>query len=150
MMKEYSFQRHKIAGGIGADDEYWRYLEEGELRIPKCRNCHGWTWPAHFRCGTCGSWEFEWCPLDVAGTISGTIYSWTRSWYAFDRVAERAEDLPYVTLLVEIEGAGGARLLGMLQGNEDALAVGMPVRGSILAPSEKTKGYPSLVWEMVS
>jgi uncharacterized OB-fold protein len=99
-------------------------------------------WPANFRCGQCGSWDSEW----VERAAVGTIYSWTRSWYAFDRVRERAEDVPYVTVLTEIEDAGGARVLGVLEGGESGLRVGARVRGRILPPSAKAKGYPSVVW----
>ena len=51
---EYSFEKHKILGAIEADDKYWRSLEEGEFKLPRCASCRHWTWPAHFRCGRCG------------------------------------------------------------------------------------------------
>jgi uncharacterized OB-fold protein len=139
---EYEFERVKITGGIGADDPYWRGLEQGRFTLPRCSGCGKWMWPANFRCGQCGSWDSEW----VERAAVGTIYSWTRSWYAFDRVRERAEDVPYVTVLTEIEDAGGARVLGVLEGGESGLRVGARVRGRILPPSAKAKGYPSVVW----
>lgn len=140
---EYSFQQHKIDGGINADDEYWKGLERNEFLLPKCSGCNRWTWPAHFRCGECGSWDFRWHAVEP----KGTIFSWTRSWYAFDRVMERAEDIPYVTALVEIDNAGGSRVLGMLAGNEDKLHIGDKVTGTILPPSPKSKGYASIQWQ---
>ncbi|MBP7337116.1 OB-fold domain-containing protein [Niveispirillum sp.] len=141
---EYEFEKRRITGGIGADDEYWRGLERGEFRLPRCAGCGRWMWPAHFRCGACGSWEMEWHRT----VPKGTIYSWTRSWYAFERVKERAGDVPYVTALVEIEGAGGARVMGVLVGDETDLRVGAAVTGEILPPTEKAKGYPSIVWRL--
>lgn len=141
----FQFEKHRIVGGIGADDEYWRGLEQGEFKLPRCTGCGRWTWPAHYRCGKCGSWDFEWIRLEPVGTV----YSWTRSWYAFDRVKERAADVPYVTILAEIPAAGGARVMGVLHGNEDGLRIGAPVRGVIAPPSEKSKGYPSILWELV-
>ena len=141
---DYQFEKARITGGIGADDAYWRALEEGSFKLPRCSGCAQWTWPAHFRCGQCGCWDMEWVAVEPAGTI----YSWTRSWYAFDRVRERAADVPYVTVLVEIPQAGGARVMGILQGSEEGLRVGAPVRGTILPPSEKTKGYPSICWTL--
>ncbi|MFG1192052.1 Zn-ribbon domain-containing OB-fold protein [Xanthobacter flavus] len=141
---EYRFEQQRIVGGIGADDEYWRGLERGEFRLPRCAGCGRWTWPAHFRCGACGDWEMEWQALEP----KGTIYSWTRSWYAFERVKERTVDLPYVTALVAIPEAGGARVLGVLVGDETQLRVGAPVIGEILPPSEKAKGYASIVWRL--
>jgi uncharacterized OB-fold protein len=133
----------KLSGGIGADGEYWSALAQGEFRMPRCAQCRGWMWPAHFRC-PCGSWEFEW----VAQAPVGTVYSWTRTWYAFDRVMERAGDVPYVTILAEIPAAGNARVMGMLTGPDDGLQVGAPVRGVILPPSEKSKDYPSICWAL--
>lgn len=132
----------RIAGGIGADEPYWVGLAEGRFQLPRCRGCAHWTWPAHYRCGECGSWEFDWQEVDP----TGALFTWTRSWYAFDRVRERAEDTPYVTALVEIDGCDGARVLGIYSGELSALTVGAPMRGTILPPSEKSKGYPSIQW----
>jgi len=139
-----SFSAHRITAGIGADDPFWEALEAGEFRLPRCAGCGRWTWPAHWRCGECGSWDFVWTALPP----KGTVYSWTRTWYAFDRTKERAGDVPYVVLLVEIDGADGARVLGVLAGDDAALKIGAPVTGTILPPSEKAKGYPSVVWRL--
>ena len=65
----YSFQAHRINGGINADEKYWEYLEDGQFRLPRCSGCARWVWPAHFRCGECGSWELEWVEQDPAGSV---------------------------------------------------------------------------------
>lgn len=132
----------RIVGGINADEPYWEHLGKGEFRLSRCAGCQTWLWPAHYRCGDCGSWDIEWVELPA----EGTVYSWTRTWYSFDRTKERADDIPYVTVLAEVNGAGGARVLGMLEGDETGLAMGAPVTGVIKPPSEKSKGYPSIVW----
>ena len=142
---EYSFEKNRIVGGIGADDAYWRGLEDDEFKLPRCADCGAWTWPAHFRCGKCGSWDFNWVKLEPVGQV----FTWTRSSYAFDRVKERAADVPYVTIVAEIPQAGGARVIGMLDGSEDGLRIGAAVRGIILPPSEKSKWYPSICWRLV-
>ena len=134
----------KITAGIGADDGFWEALEAGEFRLPRCAGCNRWTWPAHWRCGECGSWDFHWVAVEPAGAV----YSWTRSWYAFDRTKERAEDVPYVVALVEVDGTAGARVLGVLSGDDAPLKIGARVTGTILPPSDKTKGYPSIVWTL--
>lgn len=141
----YSFEQHKICGAIEADDQFWRSLEDGEFRLPRCVSCKQWTWPAHFRCGGCGSWEFEWLALEPAGNI----FSWTRTHYAFDRVLERKPQLPYVTVLAELPKAGGVRVMGVLKGDSSDLHTGMPVRGTIEPPGPTSKWYPSLRWELV-
>jgi uncharacterized OB-fold protein len=135
----------RISGGIDADETYWEALAAGEFRLPRCARCRRWTWPAHWRCGRCGSWDFDWAPVEP----KGVVYSWTRTWYAFDRTRERAGDLPYVVMLVEIDGADGARVMGVLAGDDAPLKIGAPVTGAILPPSEKAKGYPSIVWSLV-
>ena len=133
-----------ITGGISADGPFWQALHEGELRMPQCTSCKSWMWPAHYRC-PCGSWEFDWVRLP----LEATLYSWTRTCYPFERVAERNEDLPFVTILAEIPGTDGARVMGMLHGDDSKLAIGAPLRGIILPPSEKSTGYPSIAWEIV-
>ena len=142
---EYSFEKHKIIGAIEADDQYWRSLEEGEFKLPRCASCKNWTWPAHFRCGRCGAWEFEWVAIEP----KGTIFTWTRSQYAFDRVLERKSQVPYVTVVAEIPAANGARVMGILKGNERDLHTGMTVRGHIEPPDAGSKWYPSIRWEVV-
>ena len=137
-----AWREKKISGGIGADDPFWEALEAGEFRLPRCAGCGRWTWPAHWRCGECGSWEFGWAAVEPAGTL----YSWTRTWYAFDRTRERAGDVPYVVALVEVDGTDGARVLGVLSDEEAPPKIGARVRGSIRPPSEKSLGYPSIVW----
>lgn len=141
---EYGFHAHRIIGGIGADDSYWEGLEEGRFQLPRCSACARWTWPAQYRCGSCGSWDFDWVTLDPIGTI----FTWTRSWYAFDRVRERTADIPYVTIVAEIPAADGARIIGVLTGDETKLRIGASVRGTIRPPDAKSKGYPSVTWEL--
>jgi uncharacterized OB-fold protein len=89
-------------------------------------------------------------PTPVQVEPVGTVYSWTRSHYAFDRTQERAEDVPYVVVLAEIPAAGGARVLGALAGAEDDLRVGAPVTGTIDPPSPKSKGYPAIRWAVTA
>lgn len=141
---EYSFEKHRINGGINADAEYWRGLEDGIFQLPRCKGCGRWMWPAHYRCGKCGAWEMEWVKVEP----EGTIFTWTRSWYAFDRVKERGEDVPYVTVVTEVKGTT-ARVIGMLEGDETGLRIGAPVRGIIKPPSPKSKNYASIVWNLV-
>jgi hypothetical protein len=139
-----NFPAKKIVGGIGADDEYWNYLAAGEFRLPQCSGCGKWIWPAHFRCGACGSWEIGWTKVDPVGTV----HSWTRTYYAWDRTPERAADVPYSVVLAEIPSAGGVRVFGALIGSEENLRIDAPVRGVIQPPSPKSKDYPSVCWQI--
>lgn len=132
----------RIVGGIGADEEYWSSLARGVFVLPRCESCKAWMWPAHFRCGICGSWEQEWIEVDPLGSV----FSWTRTWYPFDRVTDRAGELPYVVVLAEIKAAGSARVMGVLEGDDAKLKIGAPVEGRIVAPEARSKGYPSIHW----
>jgi uncharacterized OB-fold protein len=125
------------------DAEFWRGLDRGVLNLPVCRGCQRWTWPMAVRCGSCGSYEFDWRVIDAVGEV----FTWTRTWYPF--VAERAGDLPYVVVVVELPHAGRSRVLGVLRGATEGVSVGAHVRGRIEAPSAATFGLPSLVWELV-
>jgi uncharacterized OB-fold protein len=138
------WQDRRITGGIGADDPFWEALKAGEFRLPRCRGCGRWTWPAHWRCGECGSWEFRWTAVEPVGTV----YSWTRTWYPFDRTRGRAGNIPYVVVLVEVDATDGARVLGVLTGDEAPLKIGARVTGAVLPPSERSLGYPSIVWSV--
>ena len=134
--------RVPIKGGIAGDAEYWDALDRGEFKISRCADCEAWIWPAHFRCGACGSWNIVWCDVEP----KGVIYSWTRSYYVTSATKERAEDLPFVVLLVELPGGGDVRIDGVLKGAEGGLRIGAIVRGVIEPPSDKTKGYTTMAW----
>lgn len=134
-----------ITGGINADEEFWQHLAAGELRITRCSKCAKWIWPAHWRCADCGSWDQEWVQVEPRGTI----FSWTRSWAAFDSSPERGEELPYVTLVVMLEEPK-VRLIGALaQKDVHDARIGQEVTGAFLPPSAKAKGYPSVEWSLV-
>lgn len=149
---EYSFKNKRLVGFIDSGDEFWEGLEEGAFRLSKCAGCDRWMWEANFRggptvrCGECGSWDLVWVDVEP----KGVIYAWTRSHRAYPGAEARAEDVPYVTLDVEVGGAGGPRVLGVLKGGREGLKVGAPVVGSIDPPSEKTRGYAGLRWSISS
>src|SRR5581483_2368777 len=108
---EYSFEKNKILAGICGDDEYWKGLERGEFLLSRCPSCKTWIWPANFRCAKCGTWGMEWVPVEP----KGTIWTWSRSWYAFDRIKERP--VPFVTVVTTIPACGDVRVLGILKGS---------------------------------
>ncbi len=146
---EYSFRKHRLVGFYDAGDEYWEALEDGVFRLSRCAGCHRWNWEARngsptFRCGECGSWDVVWDEVQP----EGTVYAWIRTNQPFPGVMEVADDVPYVSLEVEVGGEGGPRVVGRLRGDEEGLHVGAHVRGTIDPPSPKTKGYPSLWWSL--
>ena len=134
----------RIRGGIGADEPYWLALEAGEFKISRCGGCREWLWPAHFRCGKCGSWDIGWEAVEPVGTV----YTWTRNHAVSDVLKERRADVPYVTLLVELPQAGGARVAGVLAGEDAGLRIGAPVRGIVRPPEERSRGYATMAWAL--
>ena len=138
--------RTPIKGGIAGDAEFWDALDRGEFKISQCASCEEWIWPAHFRCGKCGSWDIKWTDVEPRGTL----YSWTRTHYVTATIKERAVDLPFVVVLVELPGAGNVRIDGVLTGKTDGLRIGASVRGVIEPASEKSKGYTSMAWALAS
>jgi uncharacterized OB-fold protein len=126
----------------GVDTEFWSALNRGKLKIQRCRSCQTWIWGAAWRCGHCGSWDIGWESV----APRGRVYSWIRTYQPF--APEIAPVVPFVTLLVELPQAGDRRVLGMLVGDETALAIGAQVEGVIQPPSEKTSGQPVLRWRL--
>lgn len=109
----------------GLDTAFWQGLQRDELRVQRCAACGKWTWPPQWRCGICGSWELHW----PAVVPEGRVFSWVRTWHAFR--PELCDHVPFVTLLVELPGAGDCRLFGMLVGPGDGLRIGAPATGLI-------------------
>lgn len=123
----------------GAEAEYWEGLMAGELRLQRCTGCGAWHWPAVFRCAGCGSWEHAW----EAVALNGTVYSWTRSWHPFGGL--EAIDKPFVIAVVQLEGGGNARLVGMMDDPGD-VRIGQKVSARIESVPFGDKDVPSIRW----
>jgi hypothetical protein len=126
------------------DHPYWAGLADGVLRVQRCARCAAWQWPADWRCPTCGSYEFEWPRVEP----QGRIYSWTRTHYPF--VPGYADLLPYVTVLVELPQAGGARLLGLLRDSATDPRIGEEVLGEFEPARPETVDLPVVRWRKVA
>jgi len=123
------------------DAPYWAGLARGELLIQRCAGCGQWTWPAEWRCGECGSYDFQWPRI----TPVGEVYTWTRTHYPF--VPDHP--VPYVHVLVALTDAGGRRLLGLLTGSDDGLRIGARVEGFVEDPSARTRDLPVMRWRLL-
>jgi uncharacterized protein len=124
------------------DFPYWDGLARGELRIQRCEQCRAWRWPAEWRCPGCGSYELGWEQVEP----TGIVYSWVRTHMPF--VATYADLVPYVNVLVELQQAGGARLMGLLTGDEDGIRIGAPVTGTFQSASPRTLDLAVLTWSL--
>jgi uncharacterized protein len=134
--------QERFRGGIAADGRYWEALDQGEFRLCRCAGCGRWMVPAHFRCGACGSWDQDWPLVEPVGTI----YSWTRTHMPFPRTEARAGDVPFVTVLVEVDGTDGGKIFGIYDETAPP-RIGARARGRIRPGDEKSFGYPTIEWQ---
>ncbi|MDF3337496.1 OB-fold domain-containing protein [Mycolicibacterium septicum] len=129
-------------GEDGLDGPHWDALCEGVLKIQRCGQCHHWIWSPRPICPSCHSLDTRW----EAVAPVGTVYSWTRTWQPF--TPESTGHLPYVVVLVELPGADGARVVGVLADADDVTpTIGAPVRGSIEFPPDE-QHWPLLRWHL--
>jgi uncharacterized OB-fold protein len=125
-----------------ADQPYWTALEDGRLTMQHC-GCGVWHWPAVWRCGECGAWDPAW--QDIA--FAGQVFSWQRCTHRFGGTEGIA--LPYTSVLVEIDGTGGRRLLGLLEdGNDRLLSAGQPVSGRMEPIEVGGAMLPGIRWRV--
>lgn len=129
----------------GLDESYWSGLNEGVLRIQRCRNCSKWIWGPQLICPDCLTFEPDWVEIEA----TGRIYSWTRTWQKF--APEFTPHVPYISLVVELPHAGDRRLLGLLVGEQDRdPRIGEDVTGAIQSPSDLTTGFAILRWQLAN
>ncbi|GAB3273955.1 Zn-ribbon domain-containing OB-fold protein [Kineosporia babensis] len=103
---------------------HWQGLERGELRLQHCPACGTWIWAPRPICPTCHRARPLWEEVEP----HGTVFAWTRTWQPFDPVV--TGHLPYVVVNVELAGAGGRRLMGvLLDGDRADVRIGTTVHG---------------------
>ncbi|MCA1843861.1 MAG: OB-fold domain-containing protein [Actinobacteria bacterium] len=90
-----------------------------ELAVCACAACGAVLHPPGAYCAACGRWDTVW--RTVSGR--GRLYSWT----TVEHQTHRAFPVPYTIVLVELDDAPGARLVGHLPGRPE-LEAGMPMR----------------------
>ncbi|MBR9836213.1 MAG: hypothetical protein GYB42_13765 [Alphaproteobacteria bacterium] len=127
----------------GADQAYFEGLMKGEVRLQSCKGCGKYHWPAVFHCPDCGSWEQVWKPVSP----KGTIYSWTRTWHSFGGL--EGFETPFASVVVTLQDVPSVRLLGLLQGDEAALAIGARVTGAVHSVEFQGRKIPALSWSLV-
>lgn len=100
---------------------FWDACLQHELRVQRCVACGTFRFPPLPSCVSCASMESEWVKLNGRGTV----YSYTVARHV---VHPAFDEIPYVIALVELEGAGGARLTTRLIDSDPAsVSVGAAV-----------------------
>ncbi len=102
-------------------EPFWLAARAHRLTTAKCRNCgHCWLPPSPY-CGVCQSQEIVWPTLSGVGTV-----------FSF-AICHRSPfpdvpDFTYVPIVIDLEGAPGARLVSNLIGvDPDEVHIGMRV-----------------------
>jgi uncharacterized OB-fold protein len=111
---------------------WWDELRRGNLTIPTCACCAREYFPPQANCPWCGGDESTLSA--VAGPL--LVYSWIVIHRSF--AAEFEAEVPYA--VVAVETAGGARLVGRLEGDHEILSNGLKV-WPVVVPQG---GYASL------
>lgn len=126
----------------GLDAPHWDGLRDGQLVLQRCSACRTWVWSPRPICPSCHCFEMRWEPVDPVGTV----FSWTRTWQPFTK--EATGHLPYVVVLVELPGAGGRRVLGVLADADGVTPrIGDTVRGEIEQPPDG-RHWPLVRWHL--
>jgi uncharacterized OB-fold protein len=99
---------------------FFQAAARGELALRYCRACDHVVHLPSPVCARCHSFDGEW----RAVRARGVIYSFT----ICQRAVHPAFPAPYAVLLVDLDDAPEARLVGHVPG-EPALAIGDPVEG---------------------
>ena len=84
----------RVLGGV--HDDFWRWCDEGELRLQRCGTCAELNWPPHEACEACGSAALSWEKMSGAATLA--------SWCTFVKdYTGGALPTPWPTILVALE-----------------------------------------------
>ncbi len=102
---------------------FWDAAAEHRLVAPRCVDCGHFRLPPTPFCPQCRSQKIDWVTLSGRGTV----YSYTVVARAV--LPDMEANLPYVPAIVELEGAGGARLISnVVDVPVEAVRVGSAVR----------------------
>lgn len=111
-----------------ADDltkPFWDAALEERLVVPRCAKCGTFRLPPGPFCFVCRHQSVDW--VELPGT--GTIYTFTVVRHPL--APHFAEVVPYVTAVVELDGATGAgsrMIVNVVDCDPDRVAIGDPVR----------------------
>jgi uncharacterized OB-fold protein len=122
----------------GRDTAHWEGLRAGEILVQRCASCQTWLWPAREICASCHSFDLGWAPIPPRGKV------FTHCRTHFPYISELADKIPYTSVVVEIEGVGGVRLLGRLADDSGGVAIGDVVEADIQTPSDT--GWAVIFW----
>jgi hypothetical protein len=98
---------------------FWEGTRRGELRVLECTSCSALLHMPRAYCYECGSWDNHWKTISNLGRL--------HSWTVIDHQVHPDFPTPYTVVLVDLDGAPGARLVGYLEGAPQ-LAIGQAMQ----------------------
>ena len=104
-----------------ATEPFWQAAKEHRLTAAECGNCGTFRMPPTPFCWNCQSQDTKWPTLSGIATIFSFAIC-TKSPYPGD-----VPDFVYVPIVVDLEGAPGARLVSNYIGSADEVEIGMKV-----------------------
>jgi hypothetical protein len=108
---------------------FWSAASSGRIQLRVCNACGFVLHLPKAYCHNCRSWDTAW--RDVSPL--GRLYSWTTT----ERELRPGFTPPYTVVVVELDDAPGARLVGYLPGAPE-LSIGMPMRAEFESRGEAT------------
>ena len=87
---------------------FWDAARQGVLALQRCQSCGHFQHPPYATCVNCISTDLKFGPVPGIGTI----YAYTIMYHAGDR--RFAAAIPYASIIVELDAAKGALLVGNL------------------------------------
>lgn len=102
---------------------FWDAASRRQLSVPSCAACGVFRMPPTPFCPACQSQAIRW--VELSGR--GTVYSYSVVSRAI--LPDMDDCLPYVPAVIELEGAGGVRLISnVVDVPVDAIVIGASVR----------------------
>ena len=119
-------------------DGFWEYCAAGELRIQRCDACGHRSWPPVESCERCDHRQLTWQLTSGLGRVV--------SWCTFERQYYPELDVPWDTILVELDE--GPLFISNPQGfTNEELAQGTRVRVAFLDCEDDTGTFRLPVFE---
>lgn len=87
---------------------FWDAAKQGVLMLQRCQACGHFQHPPYATCVTCVSTDLKFEPV----TGKGSIYAYTIMYHGGDK--RFAPAIPYASIIVELDAAKGALLVGNL------------------------------------
>jgi uncharacterized OB-fold protein len=130
-----------VAEPDGLSAPYWAALRQGRLLGQRGTRCHTWQFGPEWLCHRCHAFDPEWTEVEARGRI----FSWERVWHPSH--AALKQHGPYLAVLVELQHAGGVRMVGNLLGDPmQTVTIGDHVEGVFEHHLEADPQYSLLHW----